>query len=134
MKAAAVTTIGFAGYVDVLDGDAEAGIARIRGAFAESRTTDFAPGLQAALVRVLLEACAVAGDARAGLEASELPLDRGAGGRLWESETHRFRAEFLAALGAPAAEVEAEREAEARLRRRRNAPRNARGTASGDAG
>ena len=134
MKAAAVTTIGFAGYVDVLDGDAEAGIARIRGALAESRTTDLAPGLQAALVRVLLEACAVAGDARAGLEASELPLDRGAGGRLWESETHRFRAEFLAALGAPAAEVEAEREAEARLRRRRNAPRNARGTASGDAG
>ena len=65
------------------------------------------PGMRATCMRVLLEACAVAGDARTGLAAADGARDR-AEARLWEAEARRLRAEFLAALGAPEDEVEAE--------------------------
>jgi adenylate cyclase len=48
------------------------------------------------------------GDARAGLAAADPSLSAGAGTRLWEAETRRLRAGFLAALEAPEAEVQAE--------------------------
>jgi len=67
---------------------------------------------------VLIEACAVAGDARGGLAASQLPVSV----RLWAPETLAWRAGFLAAVGAPASEVEA-------VRRAAEETRNARGTA-----
>jgi DNA-binding SARP family transcriptional activator len=131
-KVVEVTTEAFTGYLAVLDGQADSGLARIRGAWRASQGAELAPGMQAGVARVLLEACRVAGDPRGGLEAAALPPEGGIGARLWEPETHDFRADFLAALGAPAAEVDAERAAAARLRRRRNAPRNARGTSPGD--
>ncbi len=98
----------FGGYIDALDGRTDAGISRIRRMLDESRQGDHAPGMRAFTVRVLLEACAVAGDARTGLAAADWVLSLADAHRTWEAETRRLRAEFLAALGAPADEVEAE--------------------------
>ena len=50
----------------------------------------------------------VAGDARTGLAAADGALGLDGDVRTWASEARRRRAEFLAALGAPAGEVEAE--------------------------
>ena len=98
----------FGGFIEVLDGREEAGIARIQRSLNEARTGDYAPGLRAFLVRLLLEACKVAGDARAGLAVADRALAWGAADRIWEAEARRLRAEFLASLGAAAKEVEAE--------------------------
>ncbi len=101
-----VSGAALAGFVEVLDGRTATGIARIQQTLAETRGAEHAPGMQAAAVRVLLEACAVAGDARAGLAASNRALMMKAS--LWEAEARRQRAEYLAALSAPWEEVEAE--------------------------
>jgi hypothetical protein len=93
------------GFVDVLDGRKEAGISRIRRVLDDSRGAEHAPGQHAMVVRVLLEACSVAGAARIGLEVAERALAI-KGARVWEAETHRLRGEFLAALGGPADEVD----------------------------
>jgi tetratricopeptide (TPR) repeat protein len=108
-----------AGYSDVVDGRATAGIARIQRALAETRGVDHAPGHRASWLRVLLEACAVAGDARAGLEAAERAI--GLDASLWEAEARRLRAEFLAALDAPQEEIEAELERALQTARRQGA-------------
>jgi DNA-binding SARP family transcriptional activator len=92
-------------FVDVLDGRTAEGIARIQQILAETRGAEHAPGMQAATVRVLLEACAGAGEARAGLAAANRLLTMKA--CLWEAEARRQRAKFLAALGAAQEEVEA---------------------------
>jgi DNA-binding SARP family transcriptional activator len=97
----------FLGYVAVLDGSAAFGIARIQRALDELPQLASTPGYRVMLLRVLLEACSAAGDARTGLPATERMLAPGGGPRLWESEAHRLRAEFLAALGAPEREIEA---------------------------
>jgi DNA-binding SARP family transcriptional activator len=96
------------GYVDVLDGRRTDGVARIQRALDGAGNADHAPGMRGSLLRVLVEACAAAGDARAGLAAAERALDLGGAARIWEAELRRRRAEFLSALGAPAAEVESE--------------------------
>jgi DNA-binding SARP family transcriptional activator len=98
----------FGGYADVLAGRAQAGIARIRRTLDESRQGDYAPGMRANTVRMLLEVCALAGDARTGLETADWALALGDAHGIWEAETRRLRAEFLAALGTPAEEVESE--------------------------
>jgi DNA-binding SARP family transcriptional activator len=98
----------FGGYFDVLDGRREAGLARIRRMLDESQEGDYAPGMRTISVRVLLEACAAAGDARTGLATAEWELGLRDAHRILEAETRRRRAEFLAALGASASEVEAE--------------------------
>jgi predicted ATPase/DNA-binding SARP family transcriptional activator len=97
----------FGGYVDILDGRQAAGIARIQRALDASRGAEAAPGQQAFIVRIFLDACAVAGDASAGLATADQALAAGSA-RLWEAEVRRLRAEFLTALGTPAAEVGAE--------------------------
>jgi DNA-binding SARP family transcriptional activator len=107
------------GYSDVVDGRPTAGIARIQQALAETRGADHAPGHRATWMRVLLEACAVAGDARAGLAAAEGAI--GLDVTLWEAETRRLRAEFLAALEAPQDEIEAELERALQTARRQGA-------------
>jgi hypothetical protein len=96
------------GYSDVVDGRTTVGIARIQRALAETRGAEHAPGHRASWMRVLIEACAVAGDARAGLAAAEGAI--GLDITLWEAEARRLRAEFLAALDAPQDEIEAELE------------------------
>jgi tetratricopeptide (TPR) repeat protein len=117
VKAAVVTADCLAGYLDVLDGRTEAGLAVIRRVLDDVSEPGHAPGSRESLVHLLVEACSVAGDHRGGLEATELPLRI----RLWEPETLARRAEFLEALGAPGADVAA-------ARRAADAARNARGT------
>jgi DNA-binding SARP family transcriptional activator len=108
-----------AGYSDVVDGRTTTGIARIQQALAETRGADHAPGHRATWLRVLLEACAVAGDARAGLAAAEGAIRLGVS--LWEAEARRLRAEFLAALDAPQDEIEVELERALQTARRQGA-------------
>jgi DNA-binding SARP family transcriptional activator len=98
----------FRGYVETLDGRAEAGITRIRRALEDAGGADHAPGMNAHAWHMLIETCRVAGDARTGLEMANRALVASGAARLWEAETRRIRGEFLAALGAPADEVEAE--------------------------
>jgi DNA-binding SARP family transcriptional activator len=103
-----VVADALAGYVEVLEGGKAVGIDRIRRALEGPAEGEHAPGMQAMVARVLLEACAVAGDARTGLVAADRALGLDGNVRTWESEARRRRAEFLAALGAPGDEVEAE--------------------------
>jgi hypothetical protein len=108
-----------AGYSDVVDGRTTAGIARIQQALAEMHGADPAPGHRASSMRVLLEACAVAGDTQAGLAAAEGAI--GMDAAIWEAEARRLRAEFLAALDAPQDEIEAEFERALQTARRQGA-------------
>ena len=96
------------GFVDVLDGR-NGGLERIRRVVDEGeRDGPAAPGEQGLLLRVLVEACAVAGDAEAGLAAADRALRTGNGAQPW------------AARSAGCATASA-----------RNAPRNGCGTAGG---
>jgi hypothetical protein len=70
-------------------------------------------------LRVLLEACAAAGDAQTGLAAAERAI--GLDASLWEAEARRLRAEFLAALEAPPDEIELELERALQTARRQGA-------------
>ena len=123
MRPSQVHAEGLGGYIDVLNGAVEAGFARIQRALQTSREAQHAPGLYASQLRVLLEACAVAGDARAGLAATDLALATAGSVRLWEAELRRLRAEFLIALGAPAEESEAELHRALSVARRQGARR-----------
>jgi DNA-binding SARP family transcriptional activator len=96
------------GYVDVLDGHYERGQARIQRAVEQARPSDHAPGMHMIIVRLLLAACAITGDTPTGLAAAEEALAPESEVRLWEAEARRARAVFLAALGAPADDVDAE--------------------------
>jgi tetratricopeptide (TPR) repeat protein len=99
----------FAGLVDVLDGRGRQGIARVQRLQDEAAAgVPAAPGEAGMVARVLVEACALGGDPRAGLAAAERAIALGGGAQLWEAEFRRLRGKCLAALGAPAAEVEAE--------------------------
>jgi hypothetical protein len=82
---------------------------------------DHAPGMRAYLIRLLLEACAVAKNERAGLAAAERALEMGGAACVWEAEVRRLRAEFLASLGATAKDVEAEFERALAVARRQGA-------------
>src|SRR5262249_5459563 len=86
----------FLGYAGVGDGRAQAGIAGIQAAREAARGTAHAPGMHATFLRVLLEACATAGEATSGLAAAEALLAMGEGAGLWEAEANRLRATFLA--------------------------------------
>jgi DNA-binding SARP family transcriptional activator len=109
------------GYVDVLNGRAAAGIARIRSAIDSTPIAAPTPGHHAILQRVLLAACAVAGETRTGLAAAERLLAMGDTAGLWQAEAHRMRAEFLAALGASEREVAAELDRALRVARSQGA-------------
>lgn len=105
------TTAVFGGYFDLLDGRLDEGIARIQLTLDDPETSEQAPGQEAYCLRVLLEACSVAGDAHSGLAAADRLLETSRGVRLWDAEAHRFRAEFLKALDAPPATVAEELQA-----------------------
>ena len=103
----------FAGFVDVLDGRWPHGLDRIRRVVGdedrddEGRDESGAPGEHGLHLRILLEACAVTGDADAGLAAADRAL-RSGGAPPWEPEVRRLRGEFLHAAGASRSDVEAE--------------------------
>jgi DNA-binding SARP family transcriptional activator len=121
-NATALTAQALAGYVEVLDGGPAAGIARIQRALDAVQAVDPAPGARASMLRVLLAAATACGDARTGLAAAERALAATDGVATWESETRRLRAEFLAVLDAPAAQVAAELDRALAVARRQGAP------------
>jgi DNA-binding SARP family transcriptional activator len=84
----------FGGYVDVLDRHRSEGLARIGRSAAESAKSNPAPGNHSVCLHVLVEACAVAGDAYAGLAAADAPVSS----PLWETQTRRRREQFAAIL------------------------------------
>ena len=90
-RANAIATEAFAGYLDVVDGRHAIGLARIRRTVEESGATSPAPGSHAVNVHVLVEACAVAGDAEAGVAAAAMPVST----RLWEARTRELGARFV---------------------------------------
>jgi tetratricopeptide (TPR) repeat protein len=116
-----VNGVALNGYVSVLDGQTEAGIARIQHALNELGRADHAPGMRAYLVRLLLEACVVAKNERVGLAAAERALEMGGATRVWEAEARRLRAEFFATLGSPARDIEVEFERALEVARRQGA-------------
>ena len=65
---------GLAGYVEVLDGQEAAGIARIRRALETPPRASTRPGMPCMVARMLLEACAAVGDAGTGLVAADRVL------------------------------------------------------------
>jgi hypothetical protein len=100
----------FNGYLDVLEGRHEAGLARLRGVRERLVAAPFAPGQPGLATRILLQAYARAGEPEAGLALANEALCMGRGAELWEAEIRRLRAICLAALGAPADEAGAELE------------------------
>jgi tetratricopeptide (TPR) repeat protein len=83
----AIATDAIAGFVEVLDGDRAAGLARIRRAVEASAAGNPAPGNHAANVRILLEACVMAGDWAGARAACEMPVAT----RLWAARTRELR-------------------------------------------
>jgi DNA-binding SARP family transcriptional activator len=116
-KPSGVAAASLAAYVDVLDGHGESGIARIMAILDDLAGGQHAPGQRASIARVLMEACVATGDARTGLLATDRALGAGEHARAWESEARRLRGEFLAALAAPAGQVETELEGALRVAR-----------------
>jgi DNA-binding SARP family transcriptional activator/tetratricopeptide (TPR) repeat protein len=111
----------FAGHVDVLDGRCDGGVARIQRVLNDPAMSEHAPGQDALALRVLLEACRVSRQARTGLTAVDRALKTSRGLELWTAEIHRLRAEFLAMLGAPRADVRTEIEHALRVARNQRA-------------
>jgi hypothetical protein len=112
----------FAGYLAVLEGRTDGGLSRIR--TARAQLTDGqapAPGLPGVATRLLLESYATGGQPEAGLALADEALVMGRGAELWEAEIRRMRATFLAALGAPADQVEAELDRALAVARRQQA-------------
>jgi DNA-binding SARP family transcriptional activator len=105
LRALTVSAECFAGLVEVLDGHVQRGLVRIRSVVDALERGEHAPGNRASLAHVLVEACAIAGEHRAGLEASELVTSV----RLWRAETLWRRSQFLAALGAADVDVDGAR-------------------------
>ena len=102
------TRVTLGGYLQVLDGRRREGLQRVRRAFSEMSRRPAAPGIPGMLARILLETCAAAADAEAGLAAADEALRMGGGAALWEAEIRRLRAGFLELRGAGREDVEAE--------------------------
>ena len=115
-----INSAAFAGYVEVLDGRAGKGIRRIRAAIDSCGPRNHAPGFRATLMRLLLGAHVLVGDPEPGLAVADEAL-RVDGSRIWEAETRRIRAEFLASLGDDQGDVEAELARAAEAARRQGA-------------
>jgi hypothetical protein len=85
----------FAGFVDVLDGR---GLDRVRRVFDEAESGEpAAPGEQGLLARVLVEACAVAGEPRAVVATADRALRTVNSAQPWTAEIRRLRRVFAAA-------------------------------------
>lgn len=95
-----------AGLVDVMEGRPAEGIGRVQAALDRCGGRNLFPGFQAAILRLLLAACAAAGDTVTGLEACARMLALG-GSPLWEPEAERLRAELFHLAGATADAVDA---------------------------
>ena len=117
----------FAGHLAVLEGRTDEGLTLMRTVRAQLVSGQApAPGLPGVAARLLLESYATAGQPEAGLALADealgdQELGMGRGAELWEAEIRRMRATFLAALGAPADQVEAELDRALAVARRQQA-------------
>ena len=105
MRPARVAARAFRAYLNVLEGIGPPGIEVIRESIGDLRTGSHAPGHRAMMMRLLIAAHDAAGDARGRLAAAEDAVAMAGAASLWEAEAHRARAESLAELGAPRAEI-----------------------------
>jgi DNA-binding SARP family transcriptional activator len=85
---------GFQGYVTVLDGAVDAGLAQIRASVHHARHRPSAPGQHVMLLRVLLAACLAADDRDAALATADRILEIRGPARLWAPVARRVRAEL----------------------------------------
>jgi hypothetical protein len=111
----------FRGYLDVLEGNKEAGLERVRRVRDELVAAPFAPGQPGLATRILLEGYRLAGEPQLGLALADDALGMGRGADLWEAEIRRLRAICLAELGWPDQEVRAELERALAVARRQRA-------------
>lgn len=93
-----IAATAFRGYLDVLDGETETGIARIREAIEAIRAGQPAPGARAMTERLLMAAYQAAGDGKAALATAERVLEA-SGGHVWQTAVARVRQAFLAQSG-----------------------------------
>ncbi len=110
----------FLGYLAVLEGRGREGLDAIRHAMTSVGPVDPAPGVGAGFRRILLAAHVATGDPGEALAAADAVL-AAPGSSLWEAELRRLRAEALAAIEAPWAEVTAELDRAEAVARRQGA-------------
>lgn len=115
-----VVATGMRGFVEVLDGAADRGIARLRAALDLCGPVSPAPGARDALMRLFVAAHDLSGRPRTGLAAASEALILN-GSRIWEAEIRRLRAQFLAAVGGDRAEIDKELARAAEVARRQGA-------------
>jgi len=96
----------FTGYVEVLDGRAAEGLARVSSVI-DPTAPDYAPGQAATHLRLLAAGHEARPDVAGGVNAVDVALGLD-GTRIWEPELRRVRAALLAADREPPAAVEAE--------------------------
>jgi DNA-binding SARP family transcriptional activator len=87
----AYVAAAFTGYVSVLDGDTDAGLAAVAAAVRRSAVAPLAPGQHAVMQRLQLAASLAAGDRDSALAAAERLLHMGGPARLWAPEARRVR-------------------------------------------
>lgn len=87
-------TRGFQGYVAVLDGDVDRGLAEVRASVEHACHSPSAPGQHAMLLRVLLAACLAVGDRDAALATADRLLETGGPARLWAPVARKVRGEL----------------------------------------
>jgi hypothetical protein len=104
-------------FLDVARGKMEPGLSHLARTLTDPDAAGHAPGMRAVQARLLLAACEVTAEARAGYAAAQETLRTVSAARLWEAEAHRVLAECSAALRAPANQVEAELECAANIAR-----------------
>jgi DNA-binding SARP family transcriptional activator len=109
-----------AGLLDVLDGNQAEGIARTRAALDRCGGRNFYPGFRATIMRALLAAHLVAGDATGGLVTCERMLSLRST-PLWVPEAHRTKAELLHLNGAATHQIGRELAAAEEVARRQGA-------------
>ncbi len=88
-------------YLDVLDGNGSAGVARIHATIEQLGGVDAAPGIHAILTRVVLAAALAAGDTEAALDTAHRLLSMGRGAQVWEAEARRRHTELTRRMRLP---------------------------------
>jgi hypothetical protein len=85
---------GFAGYLRVLDGESETGLAAVDAALRRSSVAPAAPGQHAVVQRLQVAAFLAAGDRDGALAAANRLLEAGGPAQLWAPLAHRVLADL----------------------------------------